>query len=344
MPLKRRIEEERDPLALDQFRWRVCTGGYRFEERFFTEEELGEHGLTGDVLVPQSDAVREYVPLAVPKLFRDFGECRIRHDDIVRFADRYGLLGVEVWLNLCGVEDRIANSLSKSPRGEWVALWQNEILAMRTAIRVWDALSSGLVSPVQIWFVPGQRFPWQSGFPSSADSIPGDAVMCLPGADDDLGSFYHLTDIVAEDTPLRGPVLDSPEAAHRLLIRQINHRIRSHCAPYLEQWTSRPLSALLRVSPTNLLGALWWQFARAVTGEASYRQCKVCLQWIELSTGDHGFRIDREFCSNECKYKDHRAKVRKAKELKARGRTIGQIAKELGAKSKSVKKWLTKKK
>ena len=63
---------------------------------------------------------------------------------------------------------------------------------------------------------------------------------------------------------------------------------------------------------------------------------------MELSTEGTGSRIDREFCSNACKLRDHRAKVKRAKELSARGKTVAQIAKELKTTTESVRRWLTK--
>jgi hypothetical protein len=122
-----------------------------------------------------------------------------------------------------------------------------------------------------------------------------------------------------------------------------NHRLREHCSPVLVERGAEVDSLALRLSPKNLIGAMWWQFSRTLIGEASYRRCKVCSRLIELS-GDYGFRADRELCSSACKFKDHRRKVKEAKRMRERRKTVAQIAKHFDTTTDTIKNWLTKKK
>jgi hypothetical protein len=81
-----------------------------------------------------------------------------------------------------------------------------------------------------------------------------------------------------------------------------------------------------------------------VAGEASHRPCKVCGKWLTLSKDDYGFRSDREFCSAACRQKDYRAKIKEARKLKAKGRTVRQIANHFDTTTTVIKNWLTKEK
>jgi hypothetical protein len=55
-------------------------------------------------------------------------------------------------------------------------------------------------------------------------------------------------------------------------------------------------------------------------------------------------RSKRRFCSNRCKTKDHRGKVKRAKEMKESGRSVSAIAAEFDTTAETISRWLTKKK
>jgi hypothetical protein len=52
----------------------------------------------------------------------------------------------------------------------------------------------------------------------------------------------------------------------------------------------------MRITTHTLIGALWWQLARKLSGEAKIRQCRHCGEWFEAGTGA-ARRADAEFCS-----------------------------------------------
>jgi transposase len=55
-------------------------------------------------------------------------------------------------------------------------------------------------------------------------------------------------------------------------------------------------------------------------------------------------RSDRRFCTRKCKQKDHRKDVKAAKEMRARGKSIAEIAQHFQRTHKIIKNWLVKKK
>jgi hypothetical protein len=65
---------------------------------------------------------------------------------------------------------------------------------------------------------------------------------------------------------------------------------------------------------------------------------------MEISTGPHGARTNREFCSDAGKVKDHRRRVREAKALSVEGKKVSQIARHFDTTSDVIRNWLTKKK
>ena len=71
---------------------------------------------------------------------------------------------------------------------------------------------------------------------------------------------------------------------------------------------------VLRVRPRTLLGCMWWQFAGAFTREMRIAECRVCRTPLEL--GPEAFMSTREFCSQACKQKDHRARVKTGQRAK----------------------------
>jgi hypothetical protein len=155
-----------------------------------------------------------------------------------------------------------------------------------------------------------------------------------------FGCWYPQAEQLGDGSPLT-----RREAAWRFLILESNMRLEDNCAPCLYPRSRRPESYVIRLAPRSLLGAIWWQFARVVTGESRYQPCRVCNRLIEISTGGKPrFRADREFCSGTCKVRDHRRKVRDAKKMKAKGRTVRQIAKHFETSMAVITNWLTKKK
>jgi hypothetical protein len=266
------------------------------------------------------------------------------------FAARFGGIGVRVWTWSKGVKDRSANGSREPYRlvpGEDQENWQDEILSMRAAVRIWDAVTARRFKSVRLHFATPVYVGGPLGgrpVPTTIRDIPQESIIGVGEADDDLPEHFFWTKYMPPyRAPIPGPTIESKEDGWRLLVRMANHRLREHCSPVLVERGAEVDSLALRLSPKNLIGAMWWQFSRTLIGEASYRRCKVCSRLIELS-GDYGFRADRELCSSACKFKDHRRKVKEAKRMRERRKTVAQIAKHFDTTTDTIKNWLTKKK
>ena len=137
---------------------------------------------------------------------------------------------------------------------------------------------------------------------------------------------------------------DRALAAKIFVQRTINEGMSNQISPRL-LWNPDKLQHIIRILPTSLIGAMWWQFARAVAGEVTYRTCRICGRPILVSSrrdsASKPFRSDREFCSSACRQKDHRIKVKEAKRLRSTGASIGAIAKKLDTGTIAIQNWLS---
>lgn len=338
MPTKRNGTPADDLFSAETFQWEVAEDGYAWASREVAIEPYFDEFRRLRVLAPKAKAgesrARRYRPLEVPELFRVFAMLPIGEGPIREFADRFGLLG----LGTMRLEQHAADHHPTPVAfAEDLDEWTEQIVHMLRVLLVWDALTSARLGPLSAVVAQVQECePRDDG---AFRNLPLRAWVIAETEDGIrvVGDWYPTY-------PTSDEVADRRAAAWVILNRVTNERLRAHCSPYLDQRSDRPEIQTVRVGPNNLLGALWWQFARTIIGEASYRQCKVCSRVIELSTGTFGFRADREFCSPACKARDHRAKVRKVKQMKAKGKSVPQIAKHFDTSNETIKNWLAKKK
>lgn len=80
--------------------------------------------------------------------------------------------------------------------------------------------------------------------------------------------------------------------------------------------------------PEDLITALWVQFSDAVSGGKEYARCKECGAWFETSLP--AARKTRVYCSDNCKVRSYLERKETAIRLKAEGKTVKQIADQLG--------------
>jgi hypothetical protein len=329
MARKREREMRDDPVSPDFFRWHVYEAGYRFERRRCVDVYLGIP-FDDQMLVPATEdgRIREYDPLAIAELFRAFAQTDTKKEPIIAFANQYGHLGVDMprWFKT-GDDPR----LSAPAVNESASVWLAEILALRLALDIWETAAAGDVAAVR-------RLLTRYYHPTPPARRKVEARRrAVDRAVDGCAESIVVDQIMIHCEPVR--------AARAVAVCEANARLKEHCSPVLRHRSRQPDSYVLRLVPRDLLGCLWWQFARFVTGQSSYRECGTCGRPMEIATaaGEHGFRSDREFCSDKCKVKDFRRRGR-ARELKAEGKSVRQIALEMAATPEKVKGWLARKK
>lgn len=87
------------------------------------------------------------------------------------------------------------------------------------------------------------------------------------------------------------------------------------------------------------MGAIWLQFEDAVSGNKEYRKCLECGTPFEVAFGVA--RDDKSYCSNSCRSKAYRERVKHAQTMWKKGISIEEIATQLDADEGRVKEWIS---
>jgi hypothetical protein len=131
------------------------------------------------------------------------------------------------------------------------------------------------------------------------------------------------------------------EAGLRLLGESLSTHLRwlpGTSNPPLLQWNPAGKRVMLRLVPSSLVEAMYLQFLRAMGGGKNFQRCLACRRWFELAPGVG--RADKKTCSTSCRVKIYQGRRRRAREMHAEGKTVKQIARELGSAADTVKRWV----
>lgn len=314
-------------MQLFQFVWDVAKSGYQWVE---VPDRWGDLGGTRTVLRPidPEKGIRTYRPLDdEPALFRNFARIDLTPEDILRFANRYGLLCTE----LSGLQWATPSS-PLDFHYPTPAMWLNLVRWLRHHIRLWDMSenrdSLELKRLVQ---------------------VDGDDVIFFSCLDDEnLAQFISGR---ARRTTRREskyllnfqnePPQKIPFAAAALYVASkvsIALRADSETGMFWSPLDHRPV---FRIFPRSLWGAICLQFCQAMDRGTRYLQCIECGKWIALAPGIN--RSDRLTCSPTCRTKAYRGRQERARKLADEGMKPRDIAKEVGSDVEIVKKWISNK-
>jgi transposase-like protein len=199
--------------------------------------------------------------------------------------------------------------------------WAYEIKAMRDAVQLWDALAQkrlDLVSDIIAYSPDGQRAFVRS-------SMEWDREIA-----------------VTKDMRGRGVAIVGLMLLQAIANRRLAYRVGTHV---LLDADRRKLS--LDISPTDIRGLMWLQFARAFTSNRRYRQCAQCGKWFELAPNEPvskelSHRVSAKHCSGACRSKAHREKQKKAQSLAQEGNPVSKIAELLDSDESTVAGWIRK--
>jgi len=315
---------------LIRFEWQVYEGGYR--------TILGDrlNGGTVDEAVIESLSeearYRRYAPLTGQTgLFRTFAATPLTRAGITNFARTYGLLGVDVHYRTFDDDDP---RYEMGGNAEPLDRWWDAITLLKAMVGLWDVLRVRRV----------------------AEDRLREAVLAIPYRD---GVFeeYRLPPVVHGPHPSGGLQDPADEASAQfcedfeqerwrpvgwyLLEQTVRSYLREHTSPSV---AVRPEGdgLSLAITPRNLLGAVWLQFAQAVSGNLQHRICQEssCGQWFEVSTRQHGRKTNCQFCSVACRMKTHRRRQVQARRLAADGMSVEDIAKSLDSSASTVRGWI----
>ena len=258
--------------------------------------------------------------------FRAFAELDPNNrDNVTEFVRKFGLLLEQKKLLAPGLPSDLPHPARFV---EPFSLWQDETRAMRNAVDVFDALDK-----------PRRLAEWIRLESPTGD--PNRVLFCRG----EEGEMPRSAEIASDTfrTSLLGYIVGQPrDAALRragkfFIQQEINSRLEKTAAPKL-LYNPESDQLELWLTPTNLLGALWLQFARAVEASKTYSRCQVCTQWFEVSS--EGKRRHSKYCSDRCRVKAYRDRRNEAVARDAAGESPHSIAEALGSELDTVLGWI----
>lgn len=258
-------------LALESpFQWTVAESGYQF------------HTIDDRVWLAFKEPTTWtlYQPLVRHTgLYREFMAIQTR-EEILGFVNKYGWLGVQHTDGPLTTESRSVIFPESVPD------WWYEIGRMRSTVLLWDALQKAdkkYLKSVIHW----KRNPKWILFKD----------------------FFHtgkMKDTMPDGSQVKYGELNWP--AYRHIQDRINESLENNASPRM-LWDESNELKLYHV-PNNLLGAMWLQFADAVSYNLEYRECGWCGKPFEVTRST---RSDRQYCSNSCRVSASRKRTRSVK-------------------------------
>lgn len=121
-----------------------------------------------------------------------------------------------------------------------------------------------------------------------------------------------------------------------LISEVVSHRLKQS-RTQLDFNTSEK-SFQLTVAPESFRDAIWFEIAHALQDIRNFRECKICGHLFRIS--EVGRRNTKQFCSSKCRSTEKRRRQSKARQLRADGARLNQIAKELKTTVPTVKGWV----
>jgi hypothetical protein len=329
-----REAEETEMMEFCSFAWPVFDGGYECLE--VVDHESGKLDHVSVEPTDFSDSVRLKKPLLDnPSLFREFAELPLTEEGILSFANEWGQLLTRPDLDLEAEEeseddDRVpaCDSTTFDEPGDVTDHWYQQIKRMRALVRVWDLIQEGDEAGLA-QVMKAQRLGGLQTVGVDFTEIP---------------EPRRLTYINREDLPdhlrrLKAGRLQ--EFAKLALYEHVNGQFEDRCSPWIapDPDTREPV---LRLTPRNLEAALWFQFADAIAGKKKLRQCPRCKRYFAVSEQGKGrrSRSDRVWCSDACRIAGFLERRETALLLHQQGKSKAEIARQLGVKESSLKKWI----
>jgi hypothetical protein len=281
----------RPPQKPFQFTWQFHTSGYEWiRGKELRRGSALTRGSTLTKKTPQEFLAANFINRTQPRvhrykpfedatgLFLNFAKLKLTHKSCKEFAKVYGSLG-NSHLFVAGAEDKTRVVLAGDTEEDWYA----EIKQMNRLVTLWKALRDHDLHYL------GSVIQWRG------NSVFGDLQE---------GRKYSHSIASPENNP-EGLELKSGDTigpAWCYLRTAINDRLVTYPST-AKLWKAEDDSFTLAVVPSNLISAIWLQFAAAVDGDREYRTCRWCGRWFELGRSK---RIDAAYCKPSCKQARYR--------------------------------------
>ncbi len=261
------------------FQWKIAEYGYLLQELDGVEWLAYKPSTTWTLYQP----LKQHTGL-----YQDF----IALDDtdaMLAFANKYGLLGIPGGRPLHGEP---GPGLS----AERLDDWRSKIFDLGSAVKAWTAIQDNDRAYLK------RVIKWKQK-PRTAVNYKDSRTFA--------DGHWNKTAVRLKDTHPDGSALkygDLIWPAYRYIQDRINAALKDSAAPRM-LWDEYNELKLYLV-PGNLLGAMWLQFADAVSYHLEYRHCDWCSKPFEVSRST---RSDRKYCSHSCRVSASRKRTREAR-------------------------------
>ncbi|MGI8742548.1 MAG: hypothetical protein ACR2NN_08255 [Bryobacteraceae bacterium] len=266
-----------EPLS---FTWPVPESGFQWQKLIAQPLFREPESTPSDALVRRSpgDSEIQYCPMDEQELFLKFAACQPRQEEILSFANRYGLLN--------GRTSFVRSTIipSQIVFGDTLDEWIEEIRSINDAMDLWRAL---VVSdaPARL----KKRIQWLPKVIRWTSAAGGTTIL---RRNDSPCDEWTAGDLI---TP-----------AKFFLAEKINQGVASRVVPRL---TVDSVGGKIRRSlrAANLAGVIWYQFYSAFTGETRLGLCASCelpMPYVRKTKRMHSW------CSNkkrQAKFKENQA-------------------------------------
>lgn len=229
--------------------------------------------------------------LKYPALYREFASLEPTEEAYATFASEYGDLGVGVLIQARGLTEPC----------EPFRRWRSAHAKIRAVVDVLTAIQAGDARTLRQWFTiakNGARYEredavtWHSiGWVTIAGELREFIWNWAMEAESDDDALLRIAQGWAQheiNEAIGGDRQVGTTSSARVVFDQDRKRMT------------------LRVVPETLLGAMWFQCARVLTINPTFRTCKHCEKWFELSPDTR--RKQAIYCSDRCKVAAYRAR------------------------------------
>jgi hypothetical protein len=217
---------------------------------------------------------------AHPGLFREFAELNPTREAIRGFAEKYG----DIFNRYESGETAVRGDGTVGV-GAALDTWKQETGDMRVLVGLWDQIRGQQLAELQkIIKRTGKELRYVIETPKRKASVTLAHAYLPEGG---LDSFDP------EDVVL---------PAQCALQLEINKRISETPTVPRLTWTPDYFQRII-FEPSNLIAAMWMQFAQAVTGEFQLKKC-VCGKYFQVGPG--GRRADATTCGDACRQRKKR--------------------------------------
>jgi hypothetical protein len=331
-----------------RFAWPVSKSGYEWIDAHVVRDDWTVEKRVSRVLVPKErrDArdlwkgELENPLIDKPALFLQFAGQPADEVSFAKFAESVGPLTTGVIAVPTGNSAKfprppgginvpeLMNEYPQDVVDEWLDKWQAKGAVFGETFEHWDESRRRMRFLMRLWFAVDGRDPSQI---EPVIKFRQDKHKCELV----LGSDESKVMMSFSGSPIYRP--GSLLGAAEFLLKdglstEVGDSVRVALPPYHEKhWA-------FTLEPDSLIGAMWIQFALAVSESKKFIACEVCGEYIQVAPGVAN--SNRTLCSDACKAKAHRQRRAKALALAAAGMKPRQIAKEVGSKLETVQKWL----